>query len=505
MSFIRAIPTQWSRFRARSCRIHTPSPASSVPTVKSQFLTSFVRVAAGFGFAAALSGAAAETPPSARAPNILVILADDLGYADIGCNGGKVIPTPHIDRLAQSGVRFDAGYVTHPYCSPSRAGLLTGRYQQRFGHECNPDSATATNNVGLPVTETLLPAVLKTAGYATGLVGKWHLGIAPQFHPRNRGFDEFYGFLSGNISYYGQPTPRSGPIYRDFDPVDPATITYLTDTFADEANAFIHRHRDQPWFLYLAFNAPHSPDQATPNYLARFPHLSEPQKTYAAMVSALDDGVGRVITELARLGLEKNTLVFFLSDNGGRHDGANNSPLRGYKGHTFEGGVRVPFLASWPGKIPADTVLHQPISALDIFPTALALAGITGAPAARAEGVNLIPHLTGQMTKLAPRTLYWRVQGGWDFAVRDGDDKLVKPGWRDESELFDLRADKSESKNLAHQNTATAARLRALYDEWNRRNVAPLWDDPHRTATMRQRAEILQKTGIPGGDPPPNL
>lgn len=276
-----------------------------------------------------LTGAAMAAPP-----NILLIVGDDMGYADVGFHGCKDIPTPHLDALAKSGVRFTSGYVTGPYCSPTRAGLLTGRYQQRFGHEFNP-----AGEQGMPVTETTIADRLKSAGYVTGLVGKWHLGAKPEMHPLKRGFDEYFGFLGGAHSYFD-----ADGVLRGNEPVK--ELDYTTDAFGREAMAFIEKHastgsaqaKAHPWFLYLAFNAVHTPMHATEDRLKKFADIADAQRrTYAAMMSAMDDNIGLVLAKLAATGQTSNTLVFFISDNGGPTmkgvtvNGSRNDPLRGSK------------------------------------------------------------------------------------------------------------------------------------------------------------------------------
>ena len=295
-----------------------------------------------------LIATSASAAGDARKPNVLLIVGDDMGYADVGVHGSKEIPTPHIDSIARAGVHCKSGYVTGPYCSPTRAALLTGRYQQRFGHEFNPGPpAVANAPVGLPLSQTTMAQRLKSAGYATGLVGKWHLGNAEQFHPLNRGFDEFFGFLGGAHAYTpaapgavprrgqaGRPGVVGNPILRGREPV--TEQAYLTDALAREATAFVDRHKDRPFFLYLAFNAVHTPLQAPPKYLERFAGITDARRrTYAAMMSAMDDAVGAVLARVRDAGIEEHTLVFFISDNGGPPANASdNRPLRGHKAST---------------------------------------------------------------------------------------------------------------------------------------------------------------------------
>ena len=348
----------------------------------------------------ALSCAAIAAPP--KKPNILFVVADDLGYADVGFQGCKDIPTPHLDALATSGVRFTNGYVSGPYCSPTRAGLMTGRYQTRFGHEFNPGGRN-----GLPLGETTIADRLKAAGYVTGLVGKWHLGSLPQFHPQKRGFDEFFGFLGGAHDYF-----RSAGIRRGTEPV--TDLDYTTDAFGREAVAFIERHKAEPWFLYLAFNAVHTPMQATDDRLAKFPGIGDKRRrTYDAMTLALDEAVGMVRKKLADTGLAQDTLLVFISDNGGPTmpgttiNGSRNTPLRGSKRTTLEGGIRVPFVVSWPSHL-KHGVYDQPVIQLDAHATALAVAGVDVKPEWMLDGVNLLPFLNREKTGKPHDALYWR-------------------------------------------------------------------------------------------------
>src|SRR5262249_29474781 len=297
-------------------------------------------------------------------PNIVIILADDFGYGDVSFNGCPDYATPNIDSLATNGVWCSNGYVTHPFCSPSRAALITGRYQQRFGHENNPENDASNPRLGLPLQELPLPQILKPAGYVCGLIGKWHLGMATNLRPTQRGFDEFFGFKAdAGSSYYNAQLLRG-----DTPLVERA---YLTDAFTREGVSFVNRHATAPFFLLLAYNAPHSPYETPPQaYMDRVANITDPQRrVYAAMITALDDGIGQVLQTLQGQNLLNNTLIFFLSDNGApQATFTRNLPLRGYKSTVWEGGIRVPFAVQWTGQLPAGVPYDQPISALDIVP-----------------------------------------------------------------------------------------------------------------------------------------
>jgi arylsulfatase A-like enzyme len=426
-----------------------------------------------------------------RKPNVLVILADDLGYGELGCQGfTRQIPTPHIDSIADNGIRFTSGYVSGPYCSPTRAGLMTGRYQTRFGHEFNPGPAQAADkSFGLPLTETTIGDRLRAAGYATGWIGKSHLGYEPPFHPLRRGFDEFYGFLGGAHSYLDASADRANPILRGTERTTDID-GYTTDAFAREAVKFIDQHKKVPWFCYLAFNAVHGPLEATEKYLSRFPNIEDRKRhAYAGMQSAMDDAVGRVLNKIRELGLEKDTLVFFFSDNGGptRQTTSGNGPLRGFKSQTWEGGIRVPFLVQWKGRLPAGRSDDRPVIQLDILPTALAAAGVRLEPEWNLDGVNLLPYLTGEQDGAPHNALYWRF--GPQVAIRKGDWKLVKGAGSaniegierraaanmEGAELYHLAADLGETRNLAEQQPEKVQELAADWNRWNERNVEALW------------------------------
>ncbi len=434
----------------------------------------------------------------AQHPNILVIVADDLGYADIGVNGCQDVPTPHMDSIAKNGVRFTNGYVSGPYCSPTRAGLLTGRYQQRFGHEFNPGPAgNADPEFGLALTETTLPQRLKALGYATGMVGKWHLGYEPKFHPMKRGFDEYFGFLGGAHSYLDNGDNRN-QLLRGTEPVK--EVSYLTDMFGDEAVAFIERQKDKPWMLYLPFNADHTPMQAKEEYLVKFAHIKDPlRQKFAAMHSAMDDQIGRVLETLRKHRLEENTLIFFVSDNGGptQANASRNTPLRGFKAQTWEGGIHVPFLAQWKGTLPAGKVYEQPVIQLDFLPTALAAAGVETKAEWKLDGVNLLPYLTGKHKGAPHAALYWRF--GQQIAVRMGDWKLIKaPGANatqgefrtqattEGAQLYNLANDIGEQNNLADREPAKVKQLAAVWEKWNAELIEAKWI-PERAARNRRR------------------
>jgi len=423
----------------------------------------------------------------AQPPNLVVILCDDMGYADVGFNGCKDIPTPNIDRIAQNGVRCTSGYTTYSVCGPSRAGLMTGRYEQRFGFERNPQYRPADPNMGLPLSEHTLADVLKPVGYASGAIGKWHLGAHPTLHPLERGFDFFYGHLGGGHRYFPEDlTIRKSAdaknetesyrtwILRNHEPSPPAR--YLTDAFSDEAVGFIERNHGKPFFLYLAYNAPHNPLQAPEKYLSRFPGIKDTKRrTYAAMVSAIDDGVGRVLDTLEAFGLMENTLVFFLSDNGGpeTHNASDNGVLHGGKGDVWEGGFRVPFAVEWKGTLPAGKMYAHPVSSLDIMATIAELSGAPLDPKRPLDGVNLVPYLTGKKTAPPHDAIYLRKFDGGKYAVRSGDYKMIIPFAGGAPELYNLNEDIGEENNIARRYPEKLQRLEALRVQWDAQLVEP--------------------------------
>lgn len=425
-------------------------------------------------------------------PNILVIVADDLGYADLGVHGGREVPTPHLDALARAGTRFTSGYVSAPYCSPSRAGFLTGRYQTKFGHEFNPHVGEEAT-LGLPLGERTIADHLRAAGYATGLIGKWHQGFSPAHHPQSRGFDDYFGFLVGghNFILHRDAAPKFGSAHshdliyrgREVQKLD----GFATTLFTDEAIAFTERHARKPWFLYLAYNAVHTPLEIDPTVAARVPAaITDPaRRGYLALLLGLDDSIGRLRAHLEKTNRAKDTLIFFFSDNGGSgrrpffaYNTGVNTPFRGDKGQVLEGGIRVPFFAAWPGRIPAGRTVDHPVIALDVLPTALAAAG---APIpAGLDGVNLLPHLASSSPPAAAphADLFWRF--GPQRAVRRGQWKLAD--WRDFEaktqsgwQLFDLAADPGESRDLAAREPGLVRELSAAWEKWNATNATPVW------------------------------
>jgi arylsulfatase A-like enzyme len=417
----------------------------------------------------ALSLIAASSASAANKPNLLILYADDLGWGELGCQGSKDIPTPHIDSIAKNGIRFTQGYVAATYCSPSRAGLLTGRYPTRFGHEFN----STHNAVGLSAKETTIAERLKALGYATACVGKWHLGHQDASRPTKRGFDEFFGTLA-NTPFFHPTNFVDSRISNDVRQVDDDKF-YTTDAYAERAVDWLDKNKEKPWFLYLPFNAQHAPLQAPQKYLDRFPNITdEKRKLFAAMMAAMDDAVGKVLAKVRDMKQEENTMIYFIGDNGGptQSTTSNNGPLKGFKMTTYEGGPRVPFVAQWKGKLPAGKTYDLPVMNLDVLPTALAAAGAPVDTTAKLDGVDLMPYLTGEKKDRPHETMYWRFGPQW--AVRHGDLKLVvSKGGSGQPELYDLAADIGESKDLAKDQPEKVKQLQALYDKWNAEQAEP--------------------------------
>lgn len=425
--------------------------------------------------------------PAKQVPNIIVIVSDDQGYADAGFQGSKDITTPELDNLAREGVRCTRGYVTSPVCSPTRAGLMTGRYQQRFGHHNNIVAEAALPIAHTPTDETLLPQVLGKAGYHTAMVGKWHLGLQDGCRPYERGFEEFFGIITGGHDYFvDHPDERAtgdgsykARIERN-GPVGEKVPGYLTDAFGADAERVIRESHEKrpgrPFFLYLAFNAPHTPTQAPEDLTDAMPATLEGKnrRAYAAQIAAMDRAIGRVRRALKDTGMDQNTFIVFFSDNGGaKFPFYDNTPLRDHKGSLYEGGIRVPFLAVLPGRIPAGRVCDVPVTSLDVFATACALAGFTPQTAKPLDSVDMLSVLTGSSEKAVHPTLFWDFPAAGQ-AVADGDLKLVLA--KDaEPQLFDLSKDVGEKHDLADQRPEDVKRLTALLEQWQQGNVKPLW------------------------------
>ena len=457
--------------------------------------------------------ASTEKPASPR-PNILLIIVDDLGYGELGCQGNSQIPTPNIDAIAKNGIRFTSRYVSAPNCSPSRAGLLTGKYQTRFGYENNPIGAKNDDpGYGLPTDQKTMAEILHNTGYTTAMIGKWHLGGTAKFHPMRRGFDEFLGFLheghsyayptwkgvtsmlrrlslpdgskgrwtNGNTVYYTSmgynepPYDANNPILRGSQPVEESS--YLTEAFANEAISFIDRKKDQPFFLEVAFNSVHSPMQAKNEDLAGLSGIEDIQrKIFAGMLINMDRGIGRIIQKLRDSGLEDNTIIIFISDNGGptRELTSSNLPLRGEKGNLYEGGIRIPFMIQWKGHIPSGKIYENPVISLDILPTVAVAAGAEFPQ--DIDGVNLLPYIKGEKTGQPHQSLYWRQNGLTAF--REGNWKIFSHkfnGQQPEWELYNLAEDLGEKNNLIKKNPDKFNELFPKWKELNGKMMEPLF------------------------------
>ncbi|MFN0078178.1 MAG: sulfatase [Prosthecobacter sp.] len=444
---------------------------------------------------------ASSVRAEATRPNILIFYLDDMGWAQPGAYGGKMAPTPNMDALAAGGVRFTNGYSSGCVCSPGRVGLMTGRYQARTGHDANPTKAGRE----LLLSETTMAQHLKTAGYTTGIVGKWHLGdTSAEFMPPARGFDFAMGTV-GNLGEGKGPSFYRGKELQQELPGAPVT----SPVYAAESVKFIDANRDKPWFLYLSFNAVHSPHVASEKWLEKFKDLPKRDAPYAALAAEADEAIGTVMMKLRELKQEENTLIFLLSDNGGAYQNAEMGGLRGHKWFVWEGGIRVSWLAAWKGRIPAGRVSNEPVIQLDVLPTALAAAqsshlaprdepsavkpGHTPEssktlPANEApsssrrsematvlDGVNLLPLLEGKTDQLAPRELYFRF--GVQHAVRQGDWKLVKASKAMQPMLVNLATDPGEQTDLTAKEPEKAKALQQLFDQWNATMQPPRWED----------------------------
>tara|TARA_B100001750_G_scaffold246445_1_gene268769 strand:+ start:392 stop:1804 length:1413 start_codon:yes stop_codon:yes gene_type:complete len=424
-----------------------------------------------------------------KLPNVIVIISDDQGYADVGFHGSKEIFTPNIDRIANNGVIFSEGYVSYAVCSPSRAGLITGRYQNRFGYTRNILLAPKDSTMGLPLTEQTLPDVLRKANYKTKAIGKWHLGAHESLVPERRGFDEFFGFIIGGHRYFPEDLTindltevrrqMDGYITRIYDNgnrID--TKKYLTEELSDNAVKFIEDNSDNPFFLYLSYNAPHTPLQATKKDLERNMHIEvEKRRTYAAMVSSMDDGIGLILDKLEEKKISDNTIVIFFSDNGGVewYNFSDNGVLRGIKGDFYEGGIRVPFVMQWPKKIKPGITYDKPIIALDVFATVASAASAEKYIKNDIDGVDLLPYLTEENSGLPHEYLYWQNRDKDIDVVRDERYKYLRI--KNDEYIFDLKNDISEETNIINSSKPIYNRLKSKFKEWEKDMIDPVFLD----------------------------
>ena len=459
-------------------------------------------------------------------PNIVMILADDLSYTDISLMGGSLVETPNIDSIGNSGVVFTNAYCSSSICAPSRASMLTGRYQQRFGFELQPNTRYATNRLeyfvfkhvldigfwrvadlavpkkadrekqGVPPSEVMLSEVLQAAGYTTGILGKWHLGAGDDFIPNSRGFDYQYGFYEAHTLY---ADPEEGGIINnrldEFSDrqqwkrgrkglsairINDEVIEedeYLTDRIAEETVEFIRENRGNPFFAFVPFNAPHVPYQVPESYFTRMSHIDDfSRRVYAAMVQSLDDAVGYIMDELEVLGLAKNTLVIFASDNGGAFfTGAmDNGRYKGGKFTNFDGGLRVPLMIRWPGRILPDTLYEDQVGLFDLFPTVTKAAGIADTESLALDGVDLVPFINGAAAGEVPhRILFWKTL--YNRAVKKGKWKLIINDWDSSRLLYNIEIDEAEKHDLTMQHPDVVDELYRELLDWERELVPPLW------------------------------
>ncbi|ACU03007.1 sulfatase [Pedobacter heparinus] len=430
------------------------------------------------------TGISAAQVKTAAKPNVIVIVSDDAGYVDFGCYGGKQIPTPNIDAIAKQGTRFTDAYVSASVCAPSRAGILTGRYQQRFGFEHNTSNVLAPGykitDVGMDPSEQTIGNEMQANGYKTIAIGKWHQGDEPKHFPLNRGFNEFYGFTGGHRDFFAYKGKRTNEhaLYNNKEIVPENEITYLTDMFTDKATSFITANKDKPFFMYLSYNAVHTPMNAKKDLMERYASIADTgRRAYAAMMTSLDDGIGKVMATLKANQLDKNTLIIFINDNGGATvNSSDNGPLRGMKGSKWEGGIRVAMMMKWPGHIAANKTDSRPVSSLDILPTAIGAGKGKQKGTKKLDGVNLLPYLSAGNKKTPHEALYWR--RGVAAAMREGNWKLIRVKESPTVQnvlLFDLSKDLSETKNLSEKYPAKVKELLVKLAEWEKGLDQPHW------------------------------
>lgn len=438
----------------------------------------------------------ALSPPLSAAakkrPNIVILYSDDAGYADFGFQPNCVEEmrklTPHIDTIASDGARFTNAYMSGCVCSPSRAGLMTGRYQGRFGYDNNLPPG---HKNGLDLGETFGVKRLQKLGYKTGLVGKWHLGYPSEFHPNKRGYDWFYGLLQGSRGYFPYDKPSPHRVILENQTPTPES-GYVTDRFGDAACRFISEHKKEPFYLFVSFTAPHAPNQPREEDAERIKHIEKKgRRNYAGLIVSLDDNVGRILQSIKDNGLEDNTIVLFTNDNGGQTGtGADNTPLRGKKGTLWEGGVRVPWVMRWPGTITPGSVIDDPVISLDILPTFVEASGNKVDQSWNLDGRSFLPLLNGGKESLPTRTLHWRQHGsGGSIALREGQWKLIhnRSDSGAEPELYDLQKDISESNDLSANHPEVLKQLSEKMNRWENQLKAPLWGPGSESKTSKRR------------------
>jgi len=426
---------------------------------------------------------------SATAPNILLILADDLGYQDLGFQGSKRVKTPHLDQLAATGMRFTDAHVSASVCSPCRAGLVTGRYQQRFGHEAN----CPPRPNGMDVNERTIGQAMQALGYRTALFGKWHLGDETEHYPNRRGFDEFWGLREGSRSFWCTPGKKSdkpgGPHGIEHNGKQVHFEGHLTDRLTDRTIEYIEADVDKPFFVFLSYTAPHGPLQPKPEDQ----EAVASKDPYLGLVYGMDRNIGRIIETLEQSGQLENTMIWFLSDNGGTTAKASNYPLGGKKGTKFEGGHRVPFVLNWKGKVPVG-VYDPMVSALDIYPTCVKAAGGSLKQPRPLDGVDLLPYVTGAAKGVPHEQLFWRKLEC--AAVRDGDWKLIRVENHGVA-LFDLSKDLEERKDLAAEMPEKADQLSKLLEAWESDKIEPIWKEGKVWTGVRFKDHTVKfKTGL---------
>lgn len=437
-----------------------------------------------------------------KKPNVIVIISDDAGYVDFGCYGGKQIPTPNIDAIAKEGIRFTDAYVSASVCAPSRAGILTGRYQQRFGFEHNTSNILAPGykitDVGMDPSEQTIGNEMQANGYKTIAIGKWHQGDEAKHFPLKRGFDEFYGFTGGHRDFFAYKGKRTNDhaLYDNNVIVPENEITYLTDMLTDKATSFIETNKNQPFFMYLSYNAVHTPMNAKKDLMARYANIADTsRRAYAAMMTSLDDGVGKVMATLKANKLDQNTLIIFMNDNGGATvNSSDNGPLRGMKGSKWEGGIRVAMMMKWPAHLAANKTDNRVVSALDILPTAIAAGNGKQKGTKKLDGVSLLPYLSAGNKNKPHDALYWR--RGVAAAMRMGNWKLIRVKESPTVQhalLFDLSKDLSETKDLSAKYPAKVKEMLSKLTQWEKGLDQPHWYSSYgdRNQIIKHRMETI--------------